>query len=140
MPTDRVRVLVAKVGLDGHDRGARIVARALRDAGMEVVYGGLHLTPKQVARIAVEEDVDVVGLSILSGAHLTLVPLVVEAMHAYGAREIPLVCGGVIPDDDARELRSLGVVEVIDQEAPLGHVVDVVRSVVHRRDRKMGES
>lgn len=131
-------MLVAKVGLDGHDRGARIVAMTLRDAGMEVIYGGLHLTPRQVAKIAVEEDVDVVGLSILSGAHMTLVPLVIEALGEYGAGDIPLVCGGVIPSDDATELRSLGVVEVIDQEAPLDAVAEVVRSVVGRYDHETG--
>jgi methylmalonyl-CoA mutase C-terminal domain/subunit len=125
-------VLVAKVGLDGHDRGARVVARALRDAGMEVVYGGLHLTPEQVVRIAVDEDVDVVGVSILSGAHLTLVPLVADGLRRSGAGDIAIVCGGVIPDEDVAELREIGVVDVVDQEASLDDVVAVVRGVAHR--------
>lgn len=124
-----VRVLVAKLGLDGHDRGARVVARALRDAGMEVVYGGLHLTPEQVARIAVDEDVDVIGVSILSGAHLTLIPILGDTLASLGAHDIAVVCGGVIPEEDADALRRSGVAAIVDQEAPLDEVVAVVRSI-----------
>jgi methylmalonyl-CoA mutase C-terminal domain/subunit len=122
-----VRVLVAKVGLDGHDRGARVVARALRDGGMEVVYGGLHLTPEQVARIAVDEDVDVIGVSILSGAHLTLIPILTAALGDLGASDVAIVCGGVIPDEDIPRLIDAGVSAIVDQEATLHEVVAVVR-------------
>jgi methylmalonyl-CoA mutase C-terminal domain/subunit len=122
-----VRVLVAKVGLDGHDRGAGVVARALRDGGMEVVYGGLHLTPEQVARIAVDEDVDVIGVSILSGAHLTLIPILTAALGDLGASDVAIVCGGVIPDEDIPRLIDAGVSAIVDQEATLHEVVAVVR-------------
>lgn len=123
-PRRPIRVLVGKMGLDGHDRGVRVVARCLRDAGMEVVYTGLHVTPEQVARVAVEEDVDVVGISILSGAHLTLFPLLVEALKAEGV-ELPIIAGGVIPDEDSPALVELGV-QVIPQEAPLELLVERV--------------
>ena len=130
--TRPIRVLVAKVGLDGHDRGARVVARTLRDAGMEVVYGGLHLTPEQVVRIAVDEDVDVIGVSILSGAHLTLIPIIAEGLRDSGAGDIAIVCGGVIPDEDAAALRDIGVHTVVDQEASLHEVVAVVEGAAGR--------
>src|ERR1041385_8205460 len=100
LPMAPIRVLVAKVGLDGHDRGAKVVARALRDAGMEVVYTGLHRTPEQIVSAAVQEDVDVVGVSILSGAHMTLMPRIVALLEAQGASDIRVVVGGVIPDED----------------------------------------
>jgi methylmalonyl-CoA mutase C-terminal domain/subunit len=103
------RVLIAKPGLDGHDRGAKVVARALRDAGCEVVYSGLHQTPEQIARTAVDEDVDGVGLSTLSGAHLTLFPQVVEALAAHGAADIVVFGGGIIPDEDLEPLREAGI-------------------------------
>src|SRR5437879_3240085 len=109
------RVLVAKLGLDGHDRGAKVVARALRDGGMEVVYTGLHRTPEQVVSAAVQEDVDVVGISILSGAHMTLVPKLIELLQQAGANDIAVVVGGVIPDEDVPQLKSLGAAEVFGQ-------------------------
>jgi methylmalonyl-CoA mutase, C-terminal domain len=127
-----IRVLVGKMGLDGHDRGARVVARCLRDAGMEVVYTGLHLTPEQVARVAVQEDVDVLGISILSGAHMTLFPLLLDALRAEGADELPIVAGGVIPDDDADELAAMGV-RLVAQEAPLDDLVRAVREAAAGR-------
>lgn len=123
------RVLVAKVGLDGHDRGVKIVARTLRDAGMEVVYTGLFQTPDTVAAAAVDEDVDVVGLSMLSGAHMTLAPLVVEALRARGSN-VPVVVGGIIPDADAAELRDAGVAWVLGPGASADEVVAAVRSVL----------
>jgi len=122
-----VRVLVGKMGLDGHDRGARVVARCLRDAGMEVIYTGVHASPEQVARVAIEEDVDVIGISILSGAHGTLFPLLLDALKVEGADDIRIVAGGVIPDHDVPALNELGV-EVVAQETPLGELVDRVRA------------
>ena len=124
-----VRVLVAKVGLDGHDRGIKIVARTLRDAGMEVIYTGLFQTPETVAAAAVDEDVDVVGLSMLSGAHMTLAPLVVEALRARGSN-VPVVVGGIIPDRDVAELMESGVACVLGPGATADAVVESIRSVV----------
>src|SRR3954464_2261339 len=118
-----VRVLVAKAGLDGHDRGAKVVARALRDAGMEVVYTGLHRTPEQIVSAAVQEDVDVVGVSILSGAHMTLMPRIVELLEARGGRATRVGGGGVIPDEDIEPLRKLGVAEVFGQDPPPDDIV-----------------
>jgi methylmalonyl-CoA mutase, C-terminal domain len=109
MSTHAVRVLIAKPGLDGHDRGAKVIARALRDAGMEVIYTGLRQTPEMIAEAALQEDVDVVGLSILSGAHMTLVPRIREVMNANGLDDVPLIIGGIIPDDDKSALKALGV-------------------------------
>lgn len=123
------RVLVAKVGLDGHDRGVKVVARTLRDAGMEVIYTGLFQTPETVAAAAVDEDVDVVGLSMLSGAHMTLAPLVVDALRARGSN-VPVVVGGIIPDADAGELRDAGVACVLGPGASADDVVAAVRSVL----------
>src|SRR5712671_5562484 len=111
-----IRVLVAKVGLDGHDRGAKIVARCLRDAGMEVVYTGLHRTPEEVVTAAVQEDVDVLGVSILSGAHMTLIPRVIELMTALDAADILLVVGGAFPDEDVHAMKQLGVADVVGQD------------------------
>src|SRR5947209_16349004 len=111
-----IRVLVAKVGLDGHDRGAKVVARALRDGGMEVVYTGLHRTPEQVVAAAVQEDVDIIGISLLSGAHMTLVPKLIELLKAQGADDIAVVVGGVIPDEDVPELKKLGASDVFLQD------------------------
>jgi methylmalonyl-CoA mutase C-terminal domain/subunit len=128
-----IRVLVAKVGLDGHDRGAKVVARCLRDAGMEVVYTGLHRTPEEVVVAAVQEDVDVIGVSILSGAHLTLFPRVLDLMRGAGARDILLVAGGVIPDEDVPALREMGVAEVILQDTPPDVIVARIRELVATR-------
>ncbi len=109
----KIRVLLAKPGLDGHDRGARVVARALRDAGMEVIYTGLHQTPEQVAEAAMQEDVDLVGLSILSGAHMTLVPKIKQLLGQMGMKEIPLVVGGIIPEEDSQALIAGGFADQI---------------------------
>jgi methylmalonyl-CoA mutase C-terminal domain/subunit len=121
-----LRVLVAKVGLDGHDRGVKVVARLLRDAGIEVIYTGLFQTPETVAAAAVDEDVDVVGLSMLSGAHMTLAPLVVEAIRARGV-DIPVVIGGIVPNSDVAELKSAGIAEILGPGAPADEVVAAVR-------------
>lgn len=122
-----IRILMAKPGLDGHDRGAKVVARALRDAGCEVIYTGLHQTPEQIAHAAVQEDVDLVGLSVLSGAHLTLFPAVLEALAARDAGDIPVFGGGIIPDDDSAELRARGVAAVFTPGTPTQAIVDWVR-------------
>ena len=121
-----LRVLVAKVGLDGHDRGVKVVARLLRDAGIEVIYTGLFQTPETVAAAAVDEDVDVVGLSMLSGAHMTLAPLVVEAIRARGV-DIPVVIGGIVPKSDIEELKAAGIAEILGPGAPADEVVAAVR-------------
>ncbi len=127
-----IRVLVAKPGLDGHDRGAKVVAAALRDAGMEVVYTGLHQTPEMIATAALQEDVDVVGLSILSGAHMTLVPRVVELLKEQGAEDVIVTVGGTIPADDIPELKALGVAEVFTPGAPTQAIIDFIQGAVHR--------
>lgn len=124
-----VRVLVAKVGLDGHDRGIKVVARLLRDAGMEVVYTGLFQTPETVAAAAIQEDVDVVGLSMLSGAHMTLAPLVVEALRERGS-DIPVVVGGIVPPQDLSELRDLGVAAVFGPGARGDEIVATLTNLV----------
>jgi methylmalonyl-CoA mutase C-terminal domain/subunit len=118
-----IRIVIAKPGLDGHDRGAKIVARSLRDAGMEVIYTGLHQTPEQVVATVVQEDADAVGLSILSGAHMTLVPRVMELLAAEGADDVLVIVGGTIPGDDAEELRGLGVAAVYTPGAPVDDMV-----------------
>ncbi len=128
-----IRVLVAKIGLDGHDRGAKVVARTLRDAGMEVIYTGLHRTPEEVVNAAVQEDVDVIGVSSLSGAHMTSIPRVLELMRAAGADDILLVAGGVFPDEDVPEMKKMGVAEVLSQETPPNEIVGVIRQLVSRR-------
>jgi methylmalonyl-CoA mutase C-terminal domain/subunit len=128
-----IRVLVAKVGLDGHDRGAKVVARALRDAGMDVIYTGLHRSPEEVVAAAVQEDVDVLGISILSGAHMTLFPRVRALMRAAGAEDIILVGGGVIPDEDVESLKALGVADVILQDTPPDAIVARLRELVAGR-------
>ena len=133
-PAERpIRVLVAKVGLDGHDRGAKIVARCLRDAGMEVVYTGLHRTPEEVVAAAVQEDVDVLGISLLSGAHMTIFPRVLDLMRAMKADDILLVGGGVIPDEDIPALKQMGVAELILQDTPPEQIVSRVRELVAAR-------
>jgi methylmalonyl-CoA mutase, C-terminal domain len=116
------RILIAKPGLDGHDRGAKVIARALRDAGHEVIYSGLHQTPAQIAETAVQEDVDAVGLSSLSGAHLSLFPKVVEELAARDAADVVVFGGGVIPDDDIRQLKEAGLAEVFTPGAPLDSI------------------
>ncbi len=119
-----IRVVIAKPGLDGHDRGAKIIARSLRDAGMEVIYTGLHQTPEQIAATVVQEDADAVGLSILSGAHMTLVPRVMDLLAAEGAGEVMVLVGGTIPKDDIAELQALGVAAVYTPGAPVQQMVD----------------
>ena len=123
-----IRVVIAKPGLDGHDRGAKIIARSLRDAGMEVIYTGLHQTPEQIVETAIQEDADAVGISILSGAHMTLVPRIVEGLRANDAGEVLVVVGGTIPAEDAEELKRLGVAEVFTPGAPTSAIVDFLRS------------
>lgn len=123
------RVLVAKPGLDGHDRGAKVVARALRDAGMEVIYLGLHQTPEQIVQAAIDEDVDVIGLSILSGAHMTVFPKVIELLNQRGASDIKVMGGGIIPADDIAELERSGVTKLFTSEAPTSQIVEFVRSL-----------
>ncbi len=122
-----IRVLVAKPGLDGHDRGAKVVAAALRDAGMEVVYTGLHQTPEMIASAAVQEDVDVVGLSILSGAHLTLFPRVRDLLDAAGRPDILLTGGGIIPEEDVTSLRDRGVGRIFGPGTPTGELIEYIR-------------
>jgi methylmalonyl-CoA mutase C-terminal domain/subunit len=131
--TERVRILVAKPGLDGHDRGAKIVARALRDAGFEVIYTGLHQTPEMIATAAVQEDVDAVGLSIMSGAHLTLFPAVLAALGAAGAGDVRVFGGGIIPREDAALLEAQGVAKVFFPGARIDEIVDWVRANVRPR-------
>src|SRR6201999_2074823 len=126
----KIRVVVAKPGLDGHDRGAKIIARALRDAGMEVIYTGLHQTPEQIVETVIQEDADAVGLSILSGAHMTLVPKVVELLKEQGADEVVVTVGGTIPADDIAELKALGVAEVFTPGAPAQQAIDFIRGAV----------
>ena len=123
----KIRVVVAKPGLDGHDRGAKIIARALRDAGMEVIYTGLHQTPEQIVETVLQEDADAVGLSILSGAHMTLVPRIVELLREQGADDVLVTVGGTIPADDIGELKSLGVAEVFTPGSPTQDIVEFLR-------------
>jgi methylmalonyl-CoA mutase C-terminal domain/subunit len=130
VPDRKIRVVIAKPGLDGHDRGAKIIARALRDAGMEVIYTGLHQTPEQIVETAIQEDADAVGVSILSGAHMTLVPRIVEGLKESGAEDVLVVVGGTIPEDDADELRGLGVAAVFGPGAATGEIVDFLRGAV----------
>ena len=130
MTDRRIRVLVAKPGLDGHDRGAKIVARALRDAGMEVIYTGLRQTPEQIASAALQEDVDAIGISILSGAHNTILPRICELMRAQGLDDVLLVVGGIIPDEDIPELKKAGVREIFQPGATTQQIVDFIRSRV----------
>lgn len=129
----RIRVLLAKVGLDGHDRGVKIVARCLRDAGMDVIYTGLHRTPEEVVTAAIQEDVDVLGISLLSGAHMTIFPRVIELLRAEQAGDILLLGGGVMSDEDAAELRDLGVAGLLLQDTPPQAIVDTVTEIVAAR-------
>jgi methylmalonyl-CoA mutase, C-terminal domain len=133
MTARKVRILVAKPGLDGHDRGAKVVARALRDAGFEVVYTGLHQTPEMIANAAVQEDVDGVGLSIMSGAHNTLFPAVIDALKAKGANDVVIFGGGIIPETDLERLKSSGVAGVFTPGTTLEQIVTWVRDNIHPR-------
>ena len=133
MSAGPIRVLLAKVGLDGHDRGIKIVARCLRDAGMEVIYAGLHRTPEQVVAAAVQEDVDLLGISILSGAHMTIFPRIVELLRAAQAQDIILIAGGVIPDEDVPRLIEMGVSDIILQDTPPEAIVARIRQVILAR-------
>ncbi|HEV8249075.1 MAG TPA: cobalamin B12-binding domain-containing protein [Gaiellaceae bacterium] len=126
----KIRVVIAKPGLDGHDRGAKIIARALRDAGMEVIYTGLHQTPEQIVETAVQEDADAVGISILSGAHMTLVPKILELLRENEIEDVLVIVGGTIPREDADELRELGVAEIFTPGAPTGEIVEFIRDRV----------
>ena len=131
--TKKIRVVVAKPGLDGHDRGAKIIARALRDAGMEVIYTGLHQTPEQIVETVLQEDADAVGLSILSGAHMTLVPKVIELLEEQDAGDVVVTVGGTIPAQDIEELKSLGVAEVFTPGAQTQDIVTFIREAVAAR-------
>jgi methylmalonyl-CoA mutase C-terminal domain/subunit len=125
-----IRVLIGKVGLDGHDRGAKVVARALRDAGMEVIYTGLHHTPEEVVATAIQEDVDAIGISILSGAHGTLLPRVARLMRDEGMEDVRLFAGGIIPEDEIPELQAAGVDRVFLPGTPLAEIVEYVKAVM----------
>ena len=129
----KIRVVVAKPGLDGHDRGAKIIARALRDAGMEVIYTGLHQTPEQIVETVIQEDADAVGLSILSGAHMTLVPRVMELLSEQGIDDVVVTVGGTIPSDDVAELKRRGIAEVFTPGASTQEAVDFIRQAVAQR-------
>ena len=128
--TKKIRVVVAKPGLDGHDRGAKIIARALRDAGMEVIYTGLHQTPEQIAETVLQEDAHAVGLSILSGAHMTLVPRVVELLKEQGADDVVVTVGGTIPAEDIPELKKLGVAEIFTPGSSTQEIIDFIQGAV----------
>jgi methylmalonyl-CoA mutase, C-terminal domain len=130
MPDRRIRVIVAKPGLDGHDRGAKIVARALRDAGMEVIYTGLRQTPEQIANAALQEDVDVVGISILSGAHNTIIPRLCQLLRDAGMQDVLVMVGGIVPDEDIPGLKKAGVAAVFQPGASTQEIVDFIRSHV----------
>lgn len=130
MTEQKIRVLIAKPGLDGHDRGAKVVARALRDAGMEVIYTGLRQTPEMIAEAALQEDVQVVGLSILSGAHLALVPRIIDLIHANGQKDVLIFVGGIIPEEDVPALLQAGVYAVYGPGTPTGKVIEEVRAGV----------
>jgi len=127
-----IRVLIAKPGLDGHDRGAKVVARALRDAGMEVIYAGLRQTPEEIVRAALEEDVDIIGLSILSGAHMALFPRILVLLRENKAGSIPVFAGGIIPDEDARLLKKAGIRAIFGPGTSLEEIVTTARSLAHR--------
>jgi methylmalonyl-CoA mutase, C-terminal domain len=138
MSSRPLRIIVAKAGLDGHDRGAKVIARALRDAGMEVIYTGLFQTPEQIVQTAIQEDADGIGLSILSGAHMTLFPLVLEQLKAQGAQDVVFFGGGTIPPEDADELRKRGVKAVFTPGAPLADIVSFVETECGRRRELVG--
>ncbi len=131
--TKVIRVLLAKVGLDGHDRGVKVVARSLRDAGMDVVYTGLHRTPAEVVQAAIQEDVDILGVSLLSGAHMGIIPVILKLLKEAGAEDIAVVVGGVMPDEDAVELKKQGVAEVLFQDTPPDEIVSTLRQIAASR-------
>jgi methylmalonyl-CoA mutase C-terminal domain/subunit len=133
MPDRKLRILVAKPGLDGHDRGAKIIARALRDAGMEVIYTGLHQTPEMIVSAAVQEDVDAIGLSIMSGAHMTLFPAVIDLLREQKAGDIEVFGGGIIPDDDIPQLKKLGVSEIFTPGSSTQDIVQWIRQHIQPR-------
>lgn len=128
-----IRVMIAKVGLDGHDRGVKIVARCLRDAGMDVIYTGLHRTPEEVVHAAIQEDVEILGISILSGAHMTVFPRMLELLRQHEASDIMLVGGGVMPDDDIVQLKAMGVKEILLQDTPPQTIVETIERLVEER-------
>ena len=132
MSEGKIRVLVAKPGLDGHDRGAKVVARALRDAGFEVIYTGLHQTPEQIVETAIQEDVDIIGLSCLSGAHMTLFPKVIELLKEKDAADIVVTGGGIIPDEDVPKLKQAGIVEIFGPGTSLEEITEFHRKVVRK--------
>ena len=131
--TQPIRVLLAKVGLDGHDRGVKVVARTLRDAGMDVIYTGLHRTPEEVVHAAIQEDVDILGISLLSGAHMTICPRILKLLNDKGANDIITVVGGVIPDDDVIALKKLGVSEILLQDTPPKQIIETLTQLVAQR-------
>jgi len=134
MTAKQIRILIAKVGLDGHDRGAKVVARCLRDAGMDVIYTGLHRTPEEVVVAAVQEDVDILGVSLLSGAHMTILPRIMELLHRSGADDILVVAGGVIPDEDVAALLQMGIAKVLSQDTPIDVIPEEIRKLVSQRN------
>ncbi len=134
MAAKTIRVLIAKPGLDGHDRGAKIIARALRDAGMEVTYTGIRQTPQMIVEAALREDVDIVGLSILSGAHMELFPQIVEGLYERGMENVVVVAGGIVPDADREALRKMGVREIFGPGSPTSEIVKFIRAVADRRE------
>ena len=134
MPEKRLRILVAKPGLDGHDRGAKIIARALRDAGFEVIYTGLHQTPEMIAEAAAQEDVDGIGLSILSGAHMTLFPAVMQLLKQKGIADVAVFGGGIVPPEDIPELKKIGIREIFTPGARTEDIVNWVRANIHPRE------
>ncbi|MGZ5148368.1 MAG: cobalamin B12-binding domain-containing protein [Burkholderiales bacterium] len=134
MPDQRkIRVLVAKPGLDGHDRGAKVIARALRDAGMEVIYTGLRQTPEMIVNAALQEDVDVIGLSILSGAHNAILPRVMDLLRQHKMDDVTVVVGGIIPDQDIESLKSMGVAGIFQPGTPMDHIIEFIRGRVKPR-------
>ena len=133
MAGENIRVLLAKVGLDGHDRGVKVVARSLRDAGMDVIYTGLHRSPEEVADAAVQEDVDVLGVSLLSGAHMTIFPRIFQRLQERGVEDMIVLGGGVMPDEDVAELKRIGVREILLQDTPPQAIVSTVRRLVQER-------
>lgn len=136
MAGDPIKVLIAKPGLDGHDRGAKVIARGLRDAGFEVVYTGLRQTPEMIAEAALQEDVDVVGLSMLSGSHLVLVPRIREVMDANDLQDVPIVVGGIIPDDDHTALKAVGVRGIFGPGTPIETIAESIREIVRQRGER----
>ena len=130
----KIRILTAKVGLDGHDRGVKVISRALRDAGVEVIYTGLHQTPEQIAETVIQEDADAVGLSILSGAHMTLVPRIIETLATRGAGDVLVFAGGIIPEADIPELKRVGVAEIFTPGAPLNDITEWIEKALDRRE------